>query len=200
MPAVRDVGARFIAPACRHCALGDVRKLLPRAVAAGPFSFIHRGRGEKCRLVRPTAAVASCLLARQNPQCHPPPASRRFDPLVLPQTRQRTQHQQRPGSSCLAGSRPHRIGWSATWPPTTPTSSAKPPTSSVSTSIRRAMPPCFAWMRRRHSSARPSDRVLPTRRAARFRVQERHSLPLRRLTCGRAGQVPDARSLWAGIR
>ena len=63
MPAVRDVGARFIAPACRHCALGDVRKLLPRAVAAGPFSFIHRGRGEKCRLVRPTAAVASCLPA-----------------------------------------------------------------------------------------------------------------------------------------
>ena len=55
-----------------------------------------------------------------------------------------------------------RIGWSATWPPTTPTSSAKPPTSSVSTSIRRAMPPCFAWMRRTAIQALDRrDRVLP---------------------------------------
>ena len=39
MSAVRDVGARFIAPACRHTAeLGDVHKLLPRAMAAGAFA------------------------------------------------------------------------------------------------------------------------------------------------------------------
>ncbi len=39
MPAVRDVGARFIAPACRHTVrLGDVHELLPRAMAAEPFA------------------------------------------------------------------------------------------------------------------------------------------------------------------
>ena len=38
MPAVGDVGRRFIAPAGRHCTLGDIDKPLPRAMAAGPFA------------------------------------------------------------------------------------------------------------------------------------------------------------------
>ena len=48
MPAVRDVGARFIAPAClTNCKPDDVDKLLPRAIAAGPRGLIHRGPWEK---------------------------------------------------------------------------------------------------------------------------------------------------------
>ena len=39
MPAARDVGAPFIAPACRHTVrLGDVHELFPRAMAGGPFA------------------------------------------------------------------------------------------------------------------------------------------------------------------
>ena len=39
MPAVRDVGARLIAPAClTNCKPGSVHKLLQRAIAAGPFA------------------------------------------------------------------------------------------------------------------------------------------------------------------
>ena len=33
-----------------YCTLGDVQKLLPRAVAAGPFASSPAGRGEKCGL------------------------------------------------------------------------------------------------------------------------------------------------------
>ena len=33
-----------------YCTLGDVHKLLPRAVAAGPFASSTAGRGEKCGL------------------------------------------------------------------------------------------------------------------------------------------------------
>ncbi len=50
MPAVRNVGARFIAPACRTCTLGDIEKLLPRAMPHRAFRLIHRGPGEKCGL------------------------------------------------------------------------------------------------------------------------------------------------------
>ena len=38
MTAVRDVEARFEHPLTTYCTLGDVRKLLARAVAAGPFA------------------------------------------------------------------------------------------------------------------------------------------------------------------
>ncbi len=39
MPAIRDVGARFIAPACGQTVRWAVcTKLLPRAKAAGPFA------------------------------------------------------------------------------------------------------------------------------------------------------------------
>ena len=39
MPTIRDVGARFIAPACRQTVRWtDVHEVLPRAVAVGPFA------------------------------------------------------------------------------------------------------------------------------------------------------------------
>ena len=40
MPAVKGVARdAILAPACRHsCTLGNVEKLLPRAVATGPFA------------------------------------------------------------------------------------------------------------------------------------------------------------------
>ena len=41
-----------------------------------------------------------------------------------------------------------RIGWPATWRPTTPTSRRRPPTSSASTWTRHAMPRCSASTRR----------------------------------------------------
>ncbi len=41
-----------------------------------------------------------------------------------------------------------RIGWPATWRPTTPTSRRRPPTSSGSTWTRHAIPRCSASMRR----------------------------------------------------
>ena len=48
MTAVRDVGARFIAPACRYTrTLSDLRELLPRALAVGPFAHFTAPRGEK---------------------------------------------------------------------------------------------------------------------------------------------------------
>ena len=40
-PAIRDVGARLIAPAClTNCKPDDVHKLFPRAMATGPFAPI----------------------------------------------------------------------------------------------------------------------------------------------------------------
>ena len=48
MPAVRYVGARFIAPAYRHTVRWAMyTNCLPRAMAAGPRGLIHRGPWEK---------------------------------------------------------------------------------------------------------------------------------------------------------
>ena len=55
-----------------YCTLGDVHKLLPRAAAPGPFSLIHRGRGEKCGLVG-NAPLPPVVLSR----ARPPPATER---------------------------------------------------------------------------------------------------------------------------
>ena len=55
MPAARDVGAPFIAPACRHTVrLGDVHELFPRAMAGGPFASSTAARREKCGLAPST--------------------------------------------------------------------------------------------------------------------------------------------------
>ena len=50
MPGVRDVGARFIAPACRHAVHWALyTNYCPEPWPPG-LRLIHRGRGEKCAL------------------------------------------------------------------------------------------------------------------------------------------------------
>ena len=52
MPVVRDVGARFIAPACRHTVRWAMyTNCCHEPWRAGLSASYHRGRGEKCGLV-----------------------------------------------------------------------------------------------------------------------------------------------------
>ena len=51
MPAVRDVGARFIAPDCRHAVRQPMYGHCSREPWRPGFSSYHHGRGQKCALV-----------------------------------------------------------------------------------------------------------------------------------------------------
>ena len=51
MPAVRDVGARFIAPACRHTVRWAMYTNFDPSHGRRAFRLVPRGRGEKYGLL-----------------------------------------------------------------------------------------------------------------------------------------------------
>ncbi len=66
MPAIRDVGARFIAPACGQTARWRCARSVAARQGRRAFRLVHRGRGEKCGL----AARGESRVAAKNGDCH----------------------------------------------------------------------------------------------------------------------------------
>ena len=50
MPAVRDVGERLVAPACRHTVRWALYTNCDAIHGRRAFRLVHRGRGQKCGL------------------------------------------------------------------------------------------------------------------------------------------------------